>query len=494
MNKKPYIKGLTSVIIPTWIPNPAKKKYIAFTLKSLAKNTDRPFEVIIFNNESNSDSEKFLRNFKKDFNNNKHCRSFRIISHTRNQGWTGGLQIGIEDARGEYVNFTNDDLVFEKKWLSKMLKHFRGNIVAVGPTSNFVSGLQDIRFCKKDDYEEKVNYLIGFCMLIKRRALDNIIGRGTGDVYYVDPRFYPGGSEELDICFRLAKKGYDMVIAKDVFIHHFGSKSLQYFPEYNKIDPMRFFRPRLDELERKHGEDAMKVIEFQHSPKFAIGIPTIGHNDSLFLANYPWFLQTSWSEFGFNNILPIVSPRNVVHLGRAEIVKKAIMYGAEYLMFLDDDMIIPEDTLIRLASHNKEFVSALAYKRNEPYFPCAFTGRDPKGAWLPDTRLRQGLIEVDVTGLSCCLIKMDVIKKILKTKEKQIFKRGGLFYFNRFGEDFNFCEELKKMGIKIWVDSNLVIDHLGRRLKINDQTYLSYTQQQEAIKQARIKRSTKINK
>lgn len=486
--KNKYTKGLTSIILPTWIPRSDKKKYIAWTLKSLAKHTDRPFEIIIFNNEANEDSEKFIRSFKKRFDDNKYCQSFRVLLHTKNQGWTGGLQIGIDDSRGEYVCFSNDDLIYEKKWLSKMLKHFRDDIAAVGPTSNFVTGLQDVRFCRRGDYEEKVNYLIGFCVLFKRKALDSIVGKGTGDVYYVDPRFYPGGSEEFDICFRLAKRGYDMVIAKDVFIHHFGNRTLHYFKEFDRMNPMNFFQPRLDELKRKHDEDTMKVIEFQHSPKFAVGIPTVGHNDSLFLANYPWFLQSSWSEFGFNNILPIVSPRNVVHLGRAEIVKKAIIYGAEYLMFLDDDMIIPEDTLIRLASHNKEFVSALAYKRNEPYFPCAFTGKDSRGAWLPDTRLRQGLIEVDVTGLSCCLIKMNVIKKILKNKEKQIFKRGGLFYFTRFGEDFNFCEELKKMGIKIWVDSDLVIDHLGRRLKVNDQTYLSYTRQQEALKQARIKK------
>jgi GT2 family glycosyltransferase len=485
--KNKYTKGLTSIIMPTWIPRSDKKKYISWTLKSLAQKTDSPFEMIIFNNETNSDSEKFLNSFKIRFDKNKSCKDFRVLTHTQNQGWTGGLQLGTEDAKGEYVCFSNDDLVYERHWLSKMLKHFRGDIAAVGPTSNFVSGLQDVKFCKRGEYEEKVNYLIGFCMLFKRKALDDIVGKGTAEIYYVDPRFYPGGSEEFDICFRLAQRGHDMVIAKDVFIHHFGNRTLHHFKEFDKMRPMNFFQPRLDKLTQKHGEDTMKVVEFQHSPKFAVGIPTVGHNDSLFLSNYPWFLQSSWSKFGFNNILPIVSPRNVVHLGRAEIVKKAIMYGVEYLMFLDDDMIIPENTLIKLASHKKDFVSALAYKRNEPYFPCIFTGKDSTGAWLPDTRLRQGLVEVDVTGLSCCLIKMNLLKKMIKAKEKQIFKRGGLFYFTRFGEDFNFCEELKKMGVKIYADTDLIVDHLGRRLKVNDQTYLSYTQQQEAIKQARIK-------
>ncbi|MFW6174075.1 MAG: glycosyltransferase family 2 protein, partial [Elusimicrobiota bacterium] len=293
-----YHKNLTSIILPAWIPKPSKKKYITWTLNSLAKHTDKPFEMIVFNNEANKESEKFLRSFKSKFEKNKYCKDFRVLIHTKNQGWTGALEIGIKDSKGEYVCFSNDDLVYEEKWLSRMLKHFRNNIAAVGPTSNFVSGLQDIRLKKKDDYEEKVSYLIGLCMLLKRKALDSIVGKGTGDTYYVDPRFYPGGSEELDICFRLAKKGYDMVIAKDVFVHHFGSRSLQHFPGFDSTNPMKFFQPRLDELERKHGKDTLKITEFQHSPKFAIGIPTIGQTDSLFLANYPWLLQRSWAQFG----------------------------------------------------------------------------------------------------------------------------------------------------------------------------------------------------
>jgi len=489
-----YKKGLTSIIMPAWIPKGSdKKQYIKWTLDSLAKVTDKPFEMIIFDNQTTKDSEKFLKGFEQQFLKNKHCKGFKVLMHTKNMGWTGAIQIGIEESIGEYVNFTNDDLVFEDKWLSKMLKHFKPNTAAVGPTSNFVSGLQDIRYNKKGDYEEKVNFLIGFCMLLKRSALDDII-RGP-DQYYIDPKFFPGGSEEIDVCLRLSKMGYNMYIAKDVFIHHFGSRSLKYFGEYNETNPMAFFQPRLDILKEKHGEDAMKVLGIQHCPKVALGIPTIGQSDSLFLADYGWVLHDAWSNLGLNNVLPIISPRNVVHIGRAEVVKKAIMYGAEYLMFLDDDMLPPYDIISRLYNYQKDYISGIAYKRNEPYFPCIFTGKNKSGVWMPDTRLKQGLIKVDITGLSCAMIKMDIIKNLIsKLGDEKIKKRGGLFYFNRYGEDFNFTEELKKNGIDIFVDSNMIVDHLGRRLKVNDQTYLSYTKQQEALKEMRLQKGRNNNK
>ena len=54
--------------------------------------------------------------------------------------------------------------------------------------------------------------------------------------------------------------------------------------------------------------------------------------------------------------------------------------------------------------------------------------------------------------------------------------RGGLFYFNKYGEDMNFTEELRKMGIKLWADTNLVIKHLGQKAQVDDQTFLKYAQ------------------
>ena len=479
MKSQKKYKNIVSIGIPVWIPNKDKEQYIRWTLNSLNNTTDKLFELIIIDNESRARSKKLLSELVEQFKKNKYCVEIKVVASKKNLGWTGAWELFIRNSVGKYTCVINDDLVFEDKWLSKMLKHIKGDVAAVGPTSNFVSGRQLVKYNAKGSYEEKVNYLIGFCLLVTRKALDNI--KDEKDGCYIDQRFYPGGSEELDLCIRLGRAGHDMVIARDVFIHHFGNRSLNYIDEFQQGN-RNFYNKRLQLLEDKYDRETCEVLdEYQQCPKIAIGIPSVGMTDAAFLAMYPWILQEAFAKFGFNQILPIVSPRNLTHLGRNEIVKRAIQYGVEYLWFLDDDMIVHPDTLWRLYSHQKDYVSALAFTRLPPYKPCSYKGKDIFGDWSVDMSLRKGLVEVDATGLSCALIKVSAIKKLIGGRKNiaRIKKRGGLFHFTKFGEDMNFTNELKKSGTKIWMDTDLIIKHLGQKAMVDDRTFLQYLQKME---------------
>ncbi len=481
-----YKKGLTSIGIPIWLPkNSGKEKYVKWTLDSLVETTDKNFEIILINNEATKETDKFLESFRDKFLSNKYCKGFKIISRKDNTGWTGGWELSIEASQGEYFMVANDDLVFSRNYLSKLLKHFKKDTGVVGPVSNYVSGLQNVKENKPDVYEEKVNWLIGFCMLFRRKALD-VIKNQKGEMYYIDPIFYPGGSEELDVCFRLTKAGYDLFIARDVFIHHFGSKSLVYIDEYK--NPSQFFRKRIELLLNKHGEEYKEIISsMQKCPKIAIGIPTVGEIDHSFLSSYHWVLQNALEYFGIDSVIPIIAPRNLVHIGRSEIVRKAILFGAESLLFLDDDGLAPSDIIKRLYEHQKDFVTAIVYTRVKPFDAAIYKDQTPDGSWIPCRSLREGLVEIDNCGLAATLIKMSAIKRLLKKKQKEIKKRGGLFYFSRFGEDFNFNRDLVSTNSKLYADTDIIVGHLGNKQIVNSITYLSYKQQQEALKQDRLK-------
>jgi tetratricopeptide (TPR) repeat protein len=72
----------------------------------------------------------------------------------------------------------------------------------------------------KSDYFGKIQEFprVAFlCTLIKKEVIDKIGG--------LDERFSPGNFEDDDFCLRAQIAGYKTVIAKDVFIHHYGSKS-----------------------------------------------------------------------------------------------------------------------------------------------------------------------------------------------------------------------------------------------------------------------------
>ena len=109
-------------------------------------------------------------------------------------------------------------------------------IGVVGPTSNEVSGVQkdkEANYKTIDEMhlyaatirEKNKNKVLQFpriaflCTLIKREVIEKIGG--------LDERFSPGNFEDDDFCLRAQLAGYKTVIAQDVFIHHYGSKSFK---------------------------------------------------------------------------------------------------------------------------------------------------------------------------------------------------------------------------------------------------------------------------
>ena len=55
--------------------------------------------------------------------------------------------------------------------------------------------------------------------------------------------------------------------------------------------------------------------------------------------------------------------RYVVHMQREDMAYAALETGMDYILFIDDDMMVPPDTLFRLLAHEKPIVGALAYRR-----------------------------------------------------------------------------------------------------------------------------------
>ena len=71
---------------------------------------------------------------------------------------------------------------------------------------------------------------------------------------------------------------------------------------------------------------------------------------------------------------------------------------------------------------------------------------------------------------------MKVIKEAIRKIVNKNKNRSGLFRFTEYGEDFNFGFDLKKIGVKIYADTDLVIDHIGNEQRVNDITCRTYHQ------------------
>src|SRR5205807_6867539 len=65
----------------------------------------------------------------------------------------------------------------------------------------------------------QVDRLTGFCLLVRRAVLDQIGG--------FDERYGTGFFEDDDLCVRVRRAGFRLLVALDVFVHHFGSRTFQ---------------------------------------------------------------------------------------------------------------------------------------------------------------------------------------------------------------------------------------------------------------------------
>lgn len=151
---------------------------------------------------------------------------------------------------------------------------------------------------------------------------------------------------------------------------------------------------------------------------------------------------------------------------RNEIVEIALKNESEYLFFIDADMVFPADTLVRLLKHNKDIVNALAFRRIKPHYPCVFKWNKNCYETVDYSVANNGLLEVEATGMSCILIKTDVFKKL---------QRPWYYYRDHlFSSDITFCENARKAGYSIWIDTGLKIGHLGAEKVIDEEYYLKH--------------------
>ena len=194
------------VIIPSWnLP-----EYLIPCLQSILKNSDTEFlnQIIVVNNGT-PESLSYLSPDPK----------IRVLQQEKNLGWEGGLKMGLGVSETPFVVFMNDDTFIprsSKNWLTQMLKNFDNPIVgAVGPTSNCVMGSQNMGFYLDAELIE-TPFLIGFCKMLRREALDKA---GSVD------DSLPNHGDDIDLSIRLKNAGYTLLVDRSVFVFHHGFKT-----------------------------------------------------------------------------------------------------------------------------------------------------------------------------------------------------------------------------------------------------------------------------
>ncbi len=196
------------------------QKWLKKCLDSLLDQTYNNFEIIFVDNNSSDDSIEFLEKNYQD-------KRIKIIKNEKNLGFAGGNNVGIKEAKGDYILFLNNDTWVGEGFLENLWQQYRNlNIDVLGPDECSYDGSQDQDMSMVIDilghpmwlYKKynKSFYLSGFCLFFSKDLYLNTKGLDNNFFMYF---------EETDWFWRLNLLGKKFKKVSDIKVYHAGSGS-----------------------------------------------------------------------------------------------------------------------------------------------------------------------------------------------------------------------------------------------------------------------------
>lgn len=207
-------------------------EYSRQCLDSVRRQTRPPYELIIVNNGSTDGTAALLDGVRQWTGPAR----VEVITNEKNVGYPAGCNQALARARGRYVVFLNNDTVVTAGWLDRLIAcslYDWPQVGMVGAVTNYsrppqqiavdyadLGGLEGFAARRRRAFSGQalaVERLTGFCLLARREVLEQIGG--------YDEQFGLGFFDDDDLSVRALKAGFRLLVALDVFVHHFGSRT-----------------------------------------------------------------------------------------------------------------------------------------------------------------------------------------------------------------------------------------------------------------------------
>jgi glycosyltransferase involved in cell wall biosynthesis len=198
-----------SIIIPTY----NRKDLLKEAIESLFDQTylKDKYEVIVVDDGSTDGTEEMVRELAEKTPCN--IRYFK----QKNKGPAAARNIGIKNAVGEIIGFTDDDCVASDTWIANAVQCFKDKII-VGVQGSTLPQKDFKRpftftgsFFTIEVTEESWNYPT--CNMFYRRDALTKVGGFNED--YTLP-----GPEDTDLAWRVKKQGGKIVFCEDAVVYH----------------------------------------------------------------------------------------------------------------------------------------------------------------------------------------------------------------------------------------------------------------------------------
>ena len=271
------------------------------TLASLrAARNAAPYEVVLVDNASAlPERDRIERAFK--LHQDSADPGWMWLPQDANLGFSGGNNVGIRCFLDRpditHICLLNSDVIVPDHWLDRLLAPQAAIVSAVTNKADseqcipvdYELELVDCLEAESESLSRKAALRVNafaerrwrafkgctveadvtfFCVLMTREAV-----RAVG---LLDETFFPGGYEDNDYCLRAREAGLPLQLARDCFIHHWGSASFgqlehEYFSERARRN-VRY-------LEEKHGiilerRPEKPLVSYQNDFSWALRVGT----------------------------------------------------------------------------------------------------------------------------------------------------------------------------------------------------------------------------
>jgi GT2 family glycosyltransferase len=221
-----------SIIIVTWNGLPLLKRFLPAAIATKHNS----FEVIIADNNSTDGTKEWL---SENYSDAKH------VIFDKNYGYCGGNNRAIDHANGEILIFLNNDATPEENWLTHLDDILKNpQIAAVQPKIKSVNeptkfeyagaagGYLDklaYPFCAgrvfehveddKNQYDtpSQIDWASGASLVIRKSVFQQLGGFDEHFEFHM---------EEIDLCWRIWRAGYEVWYEPKAVVYHLGGGSL----------------------------------------------------------------------------------------------------------------------------------------------------------------------------------------------------------------------------------------------------------------------------
>ena len=190
--------------------------------------------------------------------------------------------------------------------------------------------------------------------------------------------------------------------------------------------------------------------------KVFIAIPSMDTVPALFCQSLALLQRAGDTIVGFQ-------VGSLVYNARNELARQAIKSEADWVLWLDSDMVFEPDLLKKMLEvceeNDIDFLTGLCFRRKPPYTPTLFDRLDKMehgASYTTIMSVPEGRFKVGGCGFAGVLMSTDVLLSVAA-------RFGGRMFdpLEGFGEDVSFCWRARQCGYEIWCDSDIELGHVG---------------------------------